>query len=76
MSDKTNSARARLIDPRYIVVAVGVAAALMLSLCGLGAIVSYRLRLARARPSATPNAFVCAQPSMTILTGATPAPVR
>jgi murein DD-endopeptidase MepM/ murein hydrolase activator NlpD len=66
--------RSRLADPRFVVAAAIVVAALMLALCGISAVVSYRIQSARAQPSATLDPFVCAEPAMTLLTGATPAP--
>jgi len=73
MAANSGSTEKRRYYLRHAVIAGAVIVALLM-VCGLGAAVSYGLRQARAQPTATADAFVCAQPAMVLLTGATPAP--
>jgi murein DD-endopeptidase MepM/ murein hydrolase activator NlpD len=76
MAASSGPSPTRRYDARWAVIAGLVIIALLLAVCGVGVVVSYRIRLARLRttPTAVADAFVCAQPAMLVLTGATPAP--
>lgn len=78
MAASTDPGEQRTYNTRYALIAGAVIVALVLGVCGLSAVVSYRVQLARLQQTATAavtaDPYVCAQPVMVVLTGATPAP--